>query len=96
MLILDEATSALDPKSEKEVQEAIDKISKEEKQLTIIMIAHRLQTIEKADNLIYIESNTTLLQGKKGTTAYNSIMKKLREENYKHQLLHEEQKDGGI
>ena len=48
MLILDEATSALDPKSEKEVQDAIDYISKESvvdgqgTKLTIVMIAHRL------------------------------------------------------
>lgn len=45
ILILDEATSALDPKSEKEVQDAIDNISKGDSKLTIIMIAHRLQTI---------------------------------------------------
>lgn len=57
ILILDEATSALDPKSEKEVQDAIDNISKGEENLTIIMIAHRLQTIETASNLLYIESN---------------------------------------
>ena len=47
ILILDEATSALDPKSEKEVQDAVDRISKESQgagkgSLTIIMIAHRL------------------------------------------------------
>jgi ABC-type multidrug transport system fused ATPase/permease subunit len=47
ILILDEATSALDPKSEKEVQDAVDHISKESQGsgkggLTIIMIAHRL------------------------------------------------------
>jgi ATP-binding cassette subfamily B (MDR/TAP) protein 1 len=46
ILILDEATSALDPKSEKEVQDAIDHISQESidsgNKLTIIMIAHRL------------------------------------------------------
>ena len=48
MLILDEATSALDPKSEKEVQDAIDYISRDSvvdgsgTKLTIVMIAHRL------------------------------------------------------
>lgn len=84
IIILDEATSALDPKSEKDVQEAIDKISHGAEQLTIIMIAHRLQTIEKADNLLYIESNNSLLAGKKGTPEYNDIMNKLKEEDYKH------------
>mmetsp|Transcript_20905 Transcript_20905/g.32376 ORF Transcript_20905/g.32376 Transcript_20905/m.32376 type:complete len:165 (+) Transcript_20905:1370-1864(+) len=52
ILILDEATSALDPKSEAEVQQAIDNIAREYQdsgeKLTIIMIAHRLQTIETA------------------------------------------------
>ena len=46
ILILDEATSALDPKSEHEVQEAITKIQEQKgESMTIIMIAHRLQTI---------------------------------------------------
>jgi ABC-type multidrug transport system fused ATPase/permease subunit len=48
ILILDEATSALDPKSEKEVQDAIDHISNspgedgQKNKMTIVMIAHRL------------------------------------------------------
>ena len=81
---MDEATSALDPKSELEVQGAIDKISKEQHNLTIIMIAHRLQTIEKAKNLLYIENNCTMLNGEKGKPEYSEIMNKLREEDYKH------------
>ena len=50
ILILDEATSALDNKSEKEVQKALDNISK--KNVTTVIIAHRLSTIKNAD-LIY-------------------------------------------
>jgi ATP-binding cassette subfamily B (MDR/TAP) protein 1 len=48
LLILDEATSALDPRSEKEVQDAIDHISNQpsfdgsKNKMTIVMIAHRL------------------------------------------------------
>ena len=50
ILVLDEATSALDPKSEAEVQQAITKIQKEQaEEITVIMIAHRLQTIETAE-----------------------------------------------
>jgi len=67
ILILDEATSALDPKSEQEVQSAIDKISKEETKLTIIIIAHRLTTIETAENLLYIEDKDKLILAPKGT-----------------------------
>ena len=47
MLILDEATSSLDNKSEKEVQSALDIISK--KNATIIIITHGLSTIKNAD-----------------------------------------------
>lgn len=50
---MDEATSALDPKSEVEVQAAIEKIAKSGSGLTIIIIAHRLTTIASADNLLY-------------------------------------------
>ncbi len=53
ILILDEATSALDVKSEKEVQFAIDSISK---QITTIVIAHRLSTIKNSDNIIVLEA----------------------------------------
>jgi ABC-type multidrug transport system fused ATPase/permease subunit len=75
ILILDEATSALDPKSEKEVQDAVDHISKESQGagkggLTIVMIAHRLQTIMTADHLLFIEAKDTMLPGTKGTPEY--------------------------
>ena len=85
LLILDEATSALDPKSEKEVQDAIDQISRESQGisgkvgLTIVMIAHRLQTIITAKNLLYIEDSKTMLSGTKGTKEYDEIMHKLQE-----------------
>ena len=85
ILILDEATSALDPKSEKEVQDAIENISKGDSKLTIIMIAHRLQTIMTAQHLLYIESKNSIIHGEKGTPEYDAIMKRLMELNYAHQ-----------
>lgn len=85
-MILDEATSALDPKSEKEVQDAIDHIARNsDYKLTIIMIAHRLQTILTADNLLYMESPTNIIGAAKGTQEYTTIINRLQEQNYAHQ-----------
>jgi ABC-type multidrug transport system fused ATPase/permease subunit len=75
ILILDEATSALDPKSEKEVQAAIDSISKGEDKLTIITIAHRLQTIMTNQNLLYLQSRDNVVAATKGTKDYDEIIK---------------------
>lgn len=49
------------------------------------MIAHRLQTIETAQNLLYIESPSKIIGGQKGSREYAEIMEKLKTENYKHQ-----------
>jgi ABC-type multidrug transport system fused ATPase/permease subunit len=49
ILILDEATSALDMESSQKVLEAIDKLMKEK---TVIVITHRLSTIENANQII--------------------------------------------
>ncbi len=68
------------------MQDAIDHISKQsESKLTIIMIAHRLQTIMTADNLLFIESNKSLLPATKGTNEYDALIKRLQEINYAHQ-----------
>ena len=53
--------------------------------LTIIMIAHRLQTIATAQNLLYINNPKEILPAEKGTAEYDRIFQKLKTENYKHQ-----------
>ena len=60
ILILDEATARIDTKSEKMLQRAIERASKD---ITTFVIAHRLSTIFNADKIILIKDNTILEQG---------------------------------
>ncbi|XP_058850472.1 ABC-type oligopeptide transporter ABCB9-like [Acipenser ruthenus] len=60
VLILDEATSALDAESEHIVQQALNGIMQDR---TVLVIAHRLSTVEKAHNIIVIDKGEVLEQG---------------------------------
>jgi len=60
ILLLDEATSALDTESEHLVQEAIYKNLKGH---TVILIAHRLSTVEKADKIVVINKGCVEQEG---------------------------------
>ena len=60
ILLLDEATSALDAESEHIVQEAIYSSFKDR---TVVIIAHRLSTVEKADKIVVIDKGKVLEQG---------------------------------
>lgn len=60
VLILDEATSALDSLTEDAVTDAIRGISQEK---TIIMIAHRLRTVQQADTIYLVENGSITDQG---------------------------------
>lgn len=60
ILLLDEATSALDPRAEKIVQQALDNVSANR---TTISIAHKLSTIQKADNICVMSQGTLIEQG---------------------------------
>jgi len=53
ILILDEATSAMDTRTERSIQEALEKLSRGR---TTIMIAHRLSTLRQADKLLVLEN----------------------------------------
>ncbi|KAF6830772.1 ABC transporter [Colletotrichum musicola] len=60
ILILDEATSAIDVRSEQIVQAALDRACRGR---TTIVIAHRLGTIKKADNIILLRKGQVVQQG---------------------------------
>jgi ABC-type multidrug transport system fused ATPase/permease subunit len=62
VLILDEATSSLDSKNEKEIQDSIDKISKI-KNITTIIIAHRLSTVKNADVIMLMKKGNIVEKG---------------------------------
>lgn len=83
ILILDEATSSIDHESEKLIQRATEKITKNR---TSIIIAHRLSTIEKADKIIVMEHGKIVEEGKHlellDKNGYYSTL-------YKAQLRHE-------
>ncbi|MGH6801801.1 MAG: ABCB family ABC transporter ATP-binding protein/permease [Methyloceanibacter sp.] len=60
ILMLDEATSALDSHTEREIQDALERVARER---TSLVIAHRLSTVVHADNIIVLDHGEIVEQG---------------------------------
>jgi ABC-type transport system involved in Fe-S cluster assembly fused permease/ATPase subunit len=60
ILMLDEATSALDSHTEKEIQDALERVARER---TSLVIAHRLSTVVHADNIIVLDHGEIVEHG---------------------------------
>lgn len=61
IVILDEATASVDPENERELQQAISELTKDK---TLLMIAHRLNTIRTADQILVLEDGRIVQEGK--------------------------------
>lgn len=61
IVILDEATASVDPENERELQQAISELTKNK---TLLMIAHRLNTVRGADQILVLEDGRIVQKGK--------------------------------
>ena len=68
ILLLDEATSSLDSMSEKAVQSAVERLSKDR---TTLIIAHRLSTVKKANRIVVMDSGAIVEIG-----THNQLIRK--------------------
>ena len=60
ILFLDEATSALDAETELEITKVLDDVKKD---MTVVLIAHRLSTVRQADKIIYLDKGKIVAEG---------------------------------
>ena len=83
ILLLDEVTSALDQVSEAIVQKAIDRLTANR---TVLIVAHRLHTIQNADKIIVLEKGKIVAEGK-----HNDLMES--SEKYRKMVQAAQQKE---
>ena len=61
VIILDEATASVDPENERQLQEAFEALTRDK---TVIMIAHRLSTVRKADQILVLDKGRIIQRGR--------------------------------
>ncbi len=66
LVIMDEASSRLDPATEQRLERAVDALLHDR---TAIIIAHRLKTVERADDILILEDGRIVEYGARGTLA---------------------------
>lgn len=60
IVVLDEATASINPENEQLIQQALTELTREK---TVVVIAHRLATIEHADQILVVEDGTVVQRG---------------------------------
>ena len=91
ILLLDEATSALDSHTERDIQDALDRVSKNR---TTLVIAHRLSTIVGADEILVLDQGVIVERGTHGELLahgglYASMWNRQREAQMAREILAE-------
>jgi ATP-binding cassette, subfamily B, heavy metal transporter len=91
ILVLDEATSALDSHTEKDIQDALDRVAKNR---TTLVIAHRLSTIVGADEILVLDAGAIVERGTHGELLarrglYASMWNRQREAQLAREILEE-------
>jgi ATP-binding cassette subfamily B protein len=95
ILLLDEATSALDSHTERDIQDALDRVAKNR---TTLVIAHRLSTVVGADEILVLDKGTIVERGSHAQLLahrglYASMWNRQREAQMAREIL-EEADDG--
>ncbi len=75
MILLDEATASLDAENETAIQEALSRLIQNK---TVMIIAHRMRTIAKADHIVVLEDGVVAEQGSpEFLSGYDSIYSRM-------------------
>ena len=96
ILLLDEATSALDSHTERDIQDELDRVSRNR---TTLVIAHRLSTIVGADEILVLDRGAIVERGRHGALLaqgglYASMWNRQREAQMAREILAEVEEDG--